>query len=179
MKWEIDPVHSTIGFSAKHLMVSTVRGRFGSFRGALELDPAEPERARGEIAIDARSVDTNMPMRDQHLRSPDFFDVEKHPQLTFRVTGVTRTGAERYRVEGDLTIRDVTRPIALDAALSDVIVDHRGGTRLAISATGSLDRRDFGLRWQQTLETGALLVSDRITLELELTAVQVPVAVAA
>ncbi|HYY53775.1 MAG TPA: YceI family protein [Candidatus Dormibacteraeota bacterium] len=179
MKWEIDPVHSTIGFSAKHLMVSTVRGRFGAVRGTIDLDPADPERARGEVVVDAASVDTNMPMRDQHLRSADFLDAEKFPHLVYRISGVRRLGPERYRVEGDLTIRGVTRPIALDAELSDVFLDTRGRARIAVSATGSLDRTEFGLRWNQTLETGAVLVGDRVKIELEVTAAQAAEAIAA
>ncbi|OLC56646.1 MAG: hypothetical protein AUH85_05670 [Chloroflexi bacterium 13_1_40CM_4_68_4] len=179
MKWEIDPVHSTIGFSAKHLMVSTVRGRFGGVRGEIDLDPEAPEKATAEIVIDAASVETGMPMRDNHLRSADFFEADRFPHLTYRVTKVHRLGSDRFRVEGDLTIRDVTRPVTLEAALSDLFVDTRRGTRIAISASGSIDRTDFGLRWNQTLETGGVVVSDRVKLELEITAVQLAAAVAA
>ena len=179
MKWEIDPIHSSIGFAAKHLMVSTVRGRFGGVRGEIELDPAEPEKATAEVVIDAASVETGMPMRDKHLRSADFFEAEKYPHLTYRVSGVHRLGPDRFRVDGDLTIRDVTKPVSLEAEISDLMVDSKRGTRLGISATGSIDRTAFGLRWNQSLEAGGVLVSERIKLELEITAVQVAAAVAA
>jgi polyisoprenoid-binding protein YceI len=179
MKWQLDPVHSTIGFAAKHLMVSTVRGRFGTFQGEIDLDPAEPQTATAEIVIDAASVDTGMQMRDNHLRSPDFFAADRYPQIRFSATKVHRVGPERYRVEGELTIRDVTRPVTLEAELSDVMVDPKRGVRLAISATGSIDRTEFGLRWNQALEGGGVLVGDRIKLEIELTAVQAAAAIAA
>lgn len=179
MKWEIDPVHSTIGFSVKHMMVATVRGRFGSVRGTIELDPAAPEQARGEVVIDAASVDTNVLMRDNHLRSPDFFEAERHPHLTYHVTRVHRVSAGRFRVEGALTIRGVTRPVTLDAELSDVFVDPKRGTRIGISATGWIDRTDFGLRWNQSLEAGGVLVGDRVRLEVEIAAVQAATAAAA
>ena len=179
LRWEIDPVHTTIGFAVKHMMVSTVRGRFGSVRGAIELDPAAPEEASGEIVIDAASVDTNMPMRDNHLRSADFFDAATYPHLTYRVSGVHRLAADRFRVEGDLTVRDVTRPVTLDAELSEVYVDTQRGTRVGISATGSIDRTDFGLRWNQSLEAGGVLVGERVKLEVEIEAVQMAAAAAA
>lgn len=179
MKWVIDPVHSTIGFSAKHMMVSTVRGRFGAIGGDIELDPAAPDEAAAEITIDAASVDTGMPARDQHLRSVDFLDAEKYPEITFRTSKVHRLGGPRFRIEGDLTIRGVTRPIALDAELTDVYVDRTRGARIGISARGSIDRSDFGLRWNQALEAGGVLVSERVSLEVEIAAARAAEAVAA
>jgi polyisoprenoid-binding protein YceI len=179
MRWEIDPVHSTVGFAVKHMMVSTVRGRFGTVRGEIDFDPQHPEQASGEIVIDAGTVDTNMPFRDQHLRSADFFDAEKYPALTYRITAIHRIGADHYRVDGDLTIRDVTRPVTLEAHLSDVYPDPKRGARIGVSAAGSIDRTDFGLRWNQNLETGGVLVSERVKIEVELAAVQAAVAAAA
>ncbi len=179
MKWDIDSAHSSVHFAVKHMMVSTVRGRFGAVRGWIELDPAAPERARAEITIDAGSVDTGMPTRDQHLRSADFFDAERHAEITFRSTRVHRLGGERFRVDGEITIRGATRPIALDAELVGVYESGRMGTRLGISATGGIDRREFGLNWNQALEAGGVLVSDTVKLEIEVEAVRRAEAVAA
>ncbi len=179
MKWDIDSAHSGVHFAVKHMMVSTVRGRFGAVRGWIELDPVAPEGARAEITIDAGSVDTGVPTRDQHLRSADFFDAERHPEITFRTRRVHRLGGERFRVDGELTIRGATRPIALDTELVGVYESGRMGTRLGISATGSLDRKEFGLNWNQALEAGGVLVSDTVKLELEVEAVRATEAVAA
>ncbi len=180
MKWDIDPAHSSVGFAVKHMMVSTVRGRFGAVRGTIDLDPAEPRKARADVAIDVSSIDTGMEKRDRHLRSADFFDAEQHPEISFRATGAHPLGGDRYRVSGDLTVRGVTRPLSLDAELVGIYESGRMGTRLGISATGALDRREFGLNWNQALEAGGWLVGDDVKLEIDVEAVKrVPEAVAA
>ena len=167
MNWQIDPAHSSVGFAVKHMTVSTVRGRFGAIRGTIDLDPAAPERARADVTIDASSVDTGMPVRDQHLRSADFFDAERHPQITFLATAAHPLGGARFRIDGELTIRGVTRPLTLDAELVGVYESGRLGTRVGISATGKLDRTEFGLSRNQALEAGGWLVSDTVKLEIE------------
>lgn len=179
MQWDIDPVHSTVGFAVKHLMVSTVRGRFGAVRGRIDLDPAHPERASADIVVDASSVDTGTPQRDQHLRSNDFFLAEQHPEIAFRSTGVRVNGDGKFKIDGDVTIRGVTRPLTLDAELSGPFDAGKMGTRLGISATGTIDRTEFGVKWNQSLETGGLLVGEKVKLEIELQGVQKVVAAAA
>jgi polyisoprenoid-binding protein YceI len=174
MQWTIDPVHTSVGFAVKHMMVSTVRGRFGAVRGSIDLDPAAPERSGAEIAIDAASVDTGMPTRDDHLRSADFFDAARFPEIEFRATRVHPLGGTRFRVDGDLTIRGTTHPIALEAELSGT-----WGDRVGISARGAIDRKDFGLLWNRAIEAGGVMVGDTVTLELEFEAVRRPETVAA
>ena len=179
MRWDVDPVHSTIGFAVKHMMVATVHGRFGRVRGTLELDPAAPEDAKAELVIDAASVDTNMPRRDEHLRSADFFDARRFPEIPFRTTEVHALGGAKFRVDGELTIRDVTRPVTVDAELSGVYPDAKRGDRIGISFRSSIDRTDFGLGWNQALEAGGVLVGDIVRLEVELAAVRQAEALAA
>ena len=172
MTWDIDPVHSNVGFTAKHMMVSSVRGRFGAVRGTIDLDPKSPETVRAEVEIDAASVDTAMAKRDDHLRSADFLDVERHPLISFRANGAHLLGGGRYRVDGEVTIRGVTKPITLDAELAGVYESARTGARVGISARGALDRKEFGLNWNQALEAGGWLVSDTVKFEIEVEAVR-------
>lgn len=172
MRWDIDATHSSVGFAVRHMMVATVRGRFGGVSGSIELDPSSPETASALVRIDAASVDTGMPKRDDHLRSADFFDAATHPEIVFRARGAQRVGADRYRLDGDLTIRGTTRPISLDAELAGPFDGGKAGTRVGLSATGRIDRKDFGLNWNVALEAGGWLVSDQVRLEIELAAVR-------
>ena len=167
--WKIDPSHSEVGFSVKHLMIANVRGRFGALDGEINLDETNIERSSVNVAIEASSIDTREQRRDDHLRSADFFDVLRFPQLVFRSDGVQRTGDDRLRVSGLLTIRDVTKAVVLDVREEGRGTDPWGGQRAAFTATTSIDRRDFGLTWNQALETGGVLVGNeiRITLEVE------------
>jgi polyisoprenoid-binding protein YceI len=169
--WEIDPAHTEVGFEVKYLMISKVRGRFAGMTGALVLDESDPTRSSVKVEIDAASVDTRNEQRDQHLRSADFFDVERFPSLVFEARQVERVGADRYRVAGDLTIRDVTREVVLEVTDEGRETDPWGGERAAFSASTTVDRRDFGLTWNQALETGGVLVSNdiRIVLDVQLT----------
>src|SRR5262249_6301428 len=147
MAWQLDTVHSQVEFAVKHMMVATVRGRFKKFSGTVALDEQQPEQSHVEVTLDAASVDTGEDRRDGHLRSPDFFDVESYPTLTFKSTRVEHLGGDHYRVTGDLTIRDVTREVPLDVALEGEHRDMQGQRRAGFAITGSINRKDFGLNW--------------------------------
>jgi polyisoprenoid-binding protein YceI len=169
--WNIDATHSTIGFAIRHMVFSKVRGRFLHYTGAIRLDDGDPARSWVEVAIDAASIDTGTAQRDNHLRSADFFDVEKFPELRFRSTRVEDIGGGRLRVIGELTIRDATREVALDAESAGRGMDPWGNERIGFVAKTSIDRKDFGLAWNQLLEAGGVLVGDRVDLELDVQAV--------
>jgi polyisoprenoid-binding protein YceI len=177
--WNLDTAHSGINFSVRHMVVSKVRGRFTKFNGTVSLDEGDLTRSTVEATVDASSIDTGTAQRDDHLRSADFFDVERFPELRFRSTRIEKLGGDRYRLVGDLTIRDVTRPIELDAEYGGRGKDPWGNERVGFTARASLDRKDFGLKWNQVLETGGVLVSDRVDIELEVQAVRAAVAAAA
>ena len=170
--WNIDPAHSGIHFSIRHMVVSKVRGRFTAYAGSVALDEADVTRSVVEATVDASSIDTGTPQRDQHLRSADFFDVEKFPQLRFRSTRIEKVDDGRYRVTGELTIRDVTREVSLDVEYGGRAKDPWGNERVAFGAKTSVDRKDFGLAWNQVLEAGGVLVGDRVDIELEVQAVR-------
>jgi polyisoprenoid-binding protein YceI len=177
--WNLDTVHSGINFSVRHMMVSKVRGRFAKFSGSVTLDEGDLTRSAVEATIDVSSIDTGTAQRDVHLRSADFFDVERFPEIRFRSTGIEKLGGDSYRLTGDLTIRDVTRPITLQAEYGGRGKDPWGNERVGFTATGSLDRKDFGIKTNQVLETGGVLVGDRVDIELEVQAVHVAVSAAA
>ena len=170
--WTIDSAHTDVGFSVKHLMISTVRGRFGDVRGTITLNGTDLTRASVEAEIATTSIDTRTEQRDAHLRSADFFEVERYPAITFRSRRVERIKGDRYRIIGDLTIRDITREVALEGTDEGRGKDPWGGDRLAFSATTTIDRRDFGLTWNQALETGGVLVSNEIKISLDVQAVK-------
>jgi len=170
--WNIDTTHSGIHFSVRHMVFAKVRGKFSDWRGRAKLDPQDLTRSTVEVEIDAASIDTGVGDRDQHLRSADFLDAERHPKLTFRSKRVETTGEGRYRVHGDLTIRGTTREVVLDVEHAGVAKDPWGNQRAAFTASTSLDRRDFGLEWNQVLEAGGVLVGERVDIELEVQAVQ-------
>ncbi|MCC6996364.1 MAG: polyisoprenoid-binding protein [Deltaproteobacteria bacterium] len=169
--WNIDGTHSGVNFSVRHMVFAKVRGRFGKFGGSLDLDPADLAKSSVDIQIDAASIDTGTPDRDNHLRSPDFFDVARYPQLTFKSKQVTRKGDTEYKVTGDLTIRDITREVVLDVEFGGTGKDPWGNQRLGFSASARIDRKDFGLKWNQVLEAGGVLVGEKIDIEIELQAV--------
>ena len=177
--WNLDTVHSGINFSVRHMVVSKVRGRFAKFTGNIALDENDLARSAVEATIDASSIDTGTAQRDDHLRSADFFDVEHFPQIRFRSTRIEEVGPERYRLTGELTIRNVSRDIALDLEYGGRGKDPWGNERVGFTAKGSFDRKDFGLKWNQVLETGGVLVSDRVEIELEVQAVRAAAAAAA
>jgi polyisoprenoid-binding protein YceI len=170
--WNIDTTHSSISFSVRHMVFAKVRGRFGAWRGTVQLHPSDLTRSKVEVEIEAGGIDTGVKDRDNHLRSPDFFDVERFPSLRFESTKVEKAGGDRYRIHGNLTIRDVTRQIVLDTEYGGQAKDPWGNQRAAFAATTWLDRRDFGLTWNQVLEAGGVLVGERVDIELEVQAVQ-------
>lgn len=169
--WVIDASHSSVGFVAKHLMVSRVRGQFRDFSGTIQIgDPVKDSRI--EVEIKAASIESGDPKRDEHLMSDDFLSVGNYPVLTFVSTKVERTDAESGKLTGDLTIRGVTRPVTLDVDLLGTASDPWGETRAIFSATTKINREDFGLTWNMALEAGGVLVSKEVTIELEITAVK-------
>lgn len=171
-KWDFDLVHSSINFWVRHMMVSKVHGRFTKWAGTIEMDETEPAKSHVEVRIDASSIDTREPQRDGHLRSPDFLDADKHPELMFKSRGVEPTGDKRFQVRGDLTIRGTTRPVVLDVEYAGRMKDPWGGERAGFSALTSLDRKDFGLTWNQMIEAGGILVGDKVEIDIEVEAVK-------
>ena len=165
--WRIDPAHSHLEFAVKHLMISTVKGRFGELEGTVVVEDDDAETARIEVEIAARSIDTRVEKRDDHLRSADFLHAEQYPTLRFESTGVERIAGERLRVKGDLTIRDATREVTLDVEELGRVQDPWGGERAVFRATTKIDRKDFGLTWNQALETGGVLVGDEVRISID------------
>ena len=165
--YDVDPSHTSVEFAGKHMMVTTVRGRFRQFSGQVEVEDDDPTTVKVTATINTASLDTAVDQRDNHLRSGDFFDVERYPEMTYVSTDVERIGQNRYRVTGDLTIKDQTRPITLEVDVEERFVDPFGNERIGVSATGKLNRKDWGLTWNQVLEAGRLLVGDQIKLEIE------------
>jgi polyisoprenoid-binding protein YceI len=171
MRWNIDSSHSTAEFTVRHLMITNVRGRFGKVSGSVDYDPAKPEASSIEATIDASSIDTRDEKRDAHLRSADFFDVEKYPTLTFKSKKVTKTG-DGFTAVGDLTMHGVTKEVTLEVEeLSQPNKDPWGNTRMGASAHGKINRKDWGLGWNQALETGGVLVGEQVKLSLEISMV--------
>ena len=165
--WKIDPAHSGVHFSVKHLVVATVRGQFNTVSGSVVIDPLDPAGSSVHALIDAASIDTREPQRDAHLRSPDFLDVERFPTIEFRSTTVARAD-DGYTVSGDLTIHGVTRPVVLRVETTDdEIRDHVGNLKRAATATAKINRKDFGLTWNVALETGGFVVGDEIRIEID------------
>lgn len=170
--WEFDPAHTRIGFSAKHAMVTTVRGAFNDVAGHLHVDTEHPENSWAKVTIEVGSVDTRSQQRDEHLRSADFFETEKWPQITFVSTHVEEVDDRAFAVAGDLTIRDVTRQVMIPLALIGIEVGAYGELRAGFEGSRRLNRRDFGLEWNTPLDSGGVLVSEKITLEFEISAVK-------
>jgi polyisoprenoid-binding protein YceI len=170
--WNIDPTHTGIHFSVRHMVVAKVRGSFKAFSGSVQLDPQSPAGASVSARIETASIDTGVEQRDGHLKSPDFFDVAKFPAITFQSTKVEPAGGNTLRVTGNLTLRDITRPVVLEVEQLGVAKDPWGQQRAAFEAKTSLDRREFGLTWNQALEAGGVLVGDKIEISLEVQAVQ-------
>ena len=172
--WKLDATHSQVEFAVKHMMFTTVRGRFADVEGTVVLDAGAPGRSSVDVTVRTASVDTRAADRDAHLRSPDFFDVEAHPTMTFRsrrVEGSLAKPGDAFKVVGDLSIRGVTREVVLDARFEGTGTDPWGNARSGFSATTSLDRRDFGLTWNQALEAGGVLVAHEVRIELQAQAV--------
>lgn len=179
MPWTIDPTHTHVGFSVKHMMVSTTRGQFKSYRGTISLDEQDFTRSSVEGEIDVASLDTGNAERDDHLRNNDFFDAPNHPTIGFKSTRIERIDPENYRVYGALTMRGVTREVALDVEYVGIRKNPWGQTVTGFSVSGTLNRKDFGIDFNAPLETGGLLIGEKVKLELEIEAVKQDVAVAA
>jgi len=166
-RWVIEPTHSLVEFTVRHMMIANVKGRFSEVEGEVIGDPHDLTGATIQVSINTASVDTRVADRDNHLRSADFFDSENYPQMTFKSTKITKTGEGEYRIDGELTIRDVTNPITLEATFEGAGKDPWGGERAGFSAKGKLNRKDYGLTWNAALETGGVLVSDEVKINIE------------
>ena len=168
--WTIDPTHTLVEFSTKHMMITTVKGRFNDVKGTIVTDVANPAGSSAEVTLATASLTTGTDARDEHLRSADFFDVEKYPAITFRSTRIDASrlvpGAE-FTLVGDLTVRDVTKPVTLDVTFEGAGKDPWGNEKASFSATTKIDRREFGLTWNAALETGGVLVSNDIKISIE------------
>jgi len=162
----LDPTHTRIGFVARHLMVTKVRGHFAEFEGAITVGE-DPKDSTAEATIKSLSIDTGTPDRDTHLRSGDFFEAEKYPEITFRNARIRSQNGAGFQVVGDLTIKDTTREVVLDVELDGVAKDPWGNEKLAVTASTEIDREDFGMTWNVALETGGVLVSKKVKLEIE------------
>ena len=169
--WQLDPAHSSVEFAVKHMMMTTVRGRFKNIAATLTGDRDHPDEAGVEATIDVNSVDTGVADRDGHLRSPDFFDAEKFPEITFRMTRIEgtppKTEGDRFRVVGELVIRDTPMEVALDCEYEGRGVDPWGKTRAGFAFRTDIDRREWGLKWNQVIETGGMLVANKVRIEGE------------
>jgi len=170
--WTIDPMHSTAEFSVKHMMISSVKGRFGVIGGALQYDGSDLTTASVEATIDVSSVNTDQPQRDTHLRSADFFEVEKHPSITFKSTGVEHKDDDEYKVHGDLTIHGVMKAVTLDTTYEGQITDPYGNRRAGFAAETTLSRKDFGLTYNAALEAGGVVIGDKIKVTIHLEAIR-------
>ncbi|MDN5587688.1 MAG: YceI family protein [Brevibacterium sp.] len=170
--WVIDPAHTRLGFSTRHAMVTRIRGAFNDVSGTAEVDAADLSNTKVNITIDVGSVDTRTPDRDAHLRSADFFDVENFPKITFVSTGLDEVEENSYIVNGDLTIRDVTRPVSVPLELLGIDRDQNGALRAGLEGKRRIDRKDWGVTWNTALDSGGVLISDKITLEFELSLIK-------
>ncbi len=168
--WKIDPVHSSIEFQVKHLGIATVKGHFTEFEGTLEVTPDGLD-AHGSVNV--ASVDTREPQRDEHLRSPDFFDVENHPQITFKSTSVRPLDEDDFEVEGDFTIRGITRPLKLVGVLEGTETDPQDNERVGLSATGQINRSDYDMKFNMALGSGNFAVGDKVKILIDISAVKV------
>jgi polyisoprenoid-binding protein YceI len=174
-EYAIDPSHSRIGFAARHAMVAKVRGSFNDFEGTGYLDLDEPSKSNLQLTIQVASIDTRNEDRDNHLRTNDFFDIENYPEIRFTSTGVEKVDAETFRVTGDLTVKDVTRPVTFDLEYEGVAVDPFQNQRVGLEGSLVVNRKDFGLSWNAALDAGGVLVSEKVTLEFEVSAIKASV----
>jgi len=171
--YEIDPSHSQVGFRIRHL-VGKVPGRFTGFSGTIEYSPGKPESWKADAKIDPATINTDNEKRDGHLKSPDFFDVAKHPEMTFKSTKITDVKGETAKLHGDLTLHGVTKPVVLALELGGTTKDPWGSTRAGFTATGTVNRKDFGIVWNKALDTGGLMLGDEVAISLDIEAVLKP-----
>ena len=172
--WQIDTAHTVVSFTGKHMTITKVRGIFKGVTGTIEYDEADPTRSAVEVTIPAATVETGVEPRDNHLRSADFLDVENYSTLTFTSTGVRYSGGEDFVMVGDLTIRGTTVPVELAVELEGVATDPFGNERIGFSGETTLSRKEFGLTWNAALEAGGVLVSDKVKITLDVSAIKQP-----
>ncbi|NEA30171.1 YceI family protein [Streptomyces sp. SID13031] len=172
--YTIDTSHSRMGFVARHAMVAKVRGNFDEFAGSVHVDGAKPENSTAQVSIQAKSIDTRNSQRDDHLRSNDFLDMDNHPEITFASTAVAPAGDDHFTVTGDLTIRGATKSVDIDFEYAGRAVDPYGNVRLGFEGKVVLNRKDFGVSWNAVLEGGGVMVSEKVTLEIEVSAIKNP-----
>jgi polyisoprenoid-binding protein YceI len=171
--YTVDPSHSQIGFTARHAMVTKVRGTFNEYEGSGYFDAENPANSKVELTIKAASIDTRNADRDNHLRGNDFFDMENHPEIRFVSTQVEAAGDDRYRVTGDLTIKGVTKPVSIDFEYTGSATDPFGNDRIGLEGRTTINRKDWGVNWNAALEAGGVLVSEKVSLEFEVSAIKV------
>lgn len=168
-KWEVDPAHSTVKFKVKHLMISNVYGTFPDVKGTFTLDDSNATKMVAEMTIGVKSINTENAQRDEHLKSPDFFDVTNNPSITFKSTKVTKDGKKKFKMVGDLTMRGVTKPVTVAInELTEPVKDMQGKLRRGFSATAKINRKDFGVSWNKTLDKGGVAVSENVDVDVEL-----------
>lgn len=171
-EWQIDAAHSAAQFSVRHLMVSTVRGHFGKISGTVNYDPANASAASVQAEVDVSSIDTRVPKRDAHLKSPDFFDVEKYPTMTFKSTKIEPAGEGAFKMTGDLTLHGVTKPVVFNVEGLTKPMKDRAGLRMGATATAKIHRQDFGITWNRAIEAGGLTVGNEVTITIDTELVQ-------
>ncbi len=167
MSWQIDPAHSRVSFWVRHMMISKVRGRFDKFNGVIDFDEENPAASRVDVEMEAASINTREQQREDHLRSPDFLDAPNYPVITYKSKRVEQNGGNSGKLIGDLTVRGVTKEVALDVEYAGQAKSPWGATSAGFSASTSIDRQEWGLNWNQALETGGILVGDKINIEIE------------
>ena len=165
--WTVDPTHSLVEFAVKHLMISTVKGRFGDVKGTVQYNEADPKQSRVDIEIPIATIDTHNEQRDAHLRSPDFFDADKHPLMTFKSKRIDGDINAEFTLTGDLTIRGNTREVTLEGEFQGRARDPWGGERMGFNASGKINRKDFGLHWNQALDAGGWVLGDDIKMSID------------
>lgn len=170
--WVIDPTHSSIGFTARHAMVTKVRGTFEEFEGQAHLDADAPARSTASVTIQVTSINTRQAQRDEHLRTNDFFDAPTFPEITFASTGVEVVSADTFRLTGDLTVKGTTKPVAIDFEHTGIATDVYGNVRAGFEGKTTINRSEFGVTWNAALETGGVMVSDKIVLEFDISAIK-------
>lgn len=170
--WNIDAAHSSASFAVRHLMVTTVRGEFGKMSGKVSFDGKNFASVAAEATIDATTINTREPKRDEHLKSPDFFDTATHPAITFKSKRAEAAGPNKFRLIGDLTMRGVTKEVTLDVEATDAVKGARGETRVGAQATTRINRQDFGVKWNRTLDAGGVVVSDQVDITIDLALVK-------
>jgi polyisoprenoid-binding protein YceI len=171
--YTLDPAHTSLGFVARHAMITKVRGQFNAFEGRAHIDFTDASTCSAEVSIEAASIDTRNEQRDGHLRTNDFLDVPNHPKIDYRSTAVEKVDDATYRVTGDLTIRGVTKPVTIDFEFTGAAKDPFGNQRVGFEGSTVINRKDWGVEWNAPLETGGVLVGEKVTLDIEVSAVQV------